>query len=85
MVMKHFCDQCGSGLVGPASKLIKCQVLPGSMDDKTKFVVMSDSVPAPVMADVTVAGEYCDACKRNLVANLRLAVDLGPQAKRLGA
>jgi hypothetical protein len=54
------------------------------MDDKTKFVVMSDSVPAPVMADVTVAGEYCDACKRALVSNLRLAQDLGPQAKKLG-
>lgn len=85
MVMKHFCDNCGSPLNGPAGKVIKCQMLPGGMNDATKFVMSpSDSVPVPIMADVSVMGEYCDACKRALVSNLRLAQDLGPQAKKLG-
>lgn len=85
MVMRHFCDNCGNQLTGPAGKVIKCQMLPGAMEDKTKFTVVSDSVPAPVLADVTVGGEYCDNCKRQLVGNLRLAADLGPQGKRLGS
>ncbi len=85
MVMKHFCDNCGEMLVGPSSKIIKAQMMPGAMNDPAKFQMVSgDSVPVPIMADVTVGGEYCDKCKRALVQNLRLAADLGPQAKKLG-
>ncbi len=83
--MKFFCDQCGTLLGGPASKEIKCQMVPGSLVDTTKFVMpATDSVPVPIMATVTILGEYCPDCRRRIVSNLRPAEDLQPQAKRLG-
>lgn len=84
MVMKFFCDNCSAILQGPATKEIKCQMLPGSLQADKFQMPAADSVPVPVMATVTLAGEYCQDCKRKVVQSLRLAEDLQPQAKRLG-